>query len=387
MESTKTIQLKIIDVDNDLVETMKKYSEGMNYVSEVVFQNGKVIPARKLQGLVYNHLRERIGLKSQVSCNIPRQVAGSYKTLVEQIKCKKTKWQQLIYTPSSMTLSYKRDYTIKEDSVSITTFSSGRKTYQIQNYDYAKQYFKEPWKFAASKVVKHDNGNYYFHLTVSQEIEEPVIEQASTFMGIDVGINYLAVASTTDKKCKFFAGGEIKNKRNIYSKMRARLQSKGTLSAKRVMKRLSGKEQRFMRDVNHCISKSIIKFAVQENVSVIGLEDLTNIRENTNGKLHKKQRYLHNSWAFRQLQSFIEYKAKQVGILVEYVNPEYTSQTCNRCNHISKNNRKGLRFHCEACGFEMNADLNASRNIEHRTRDFRYSVESQGCLSTIHTDT
>lgn len=387
MESTKTIQLKIIDVDNDLVETMKKYSEGMNYVSEVVFQNGKVIPARKLQGLVYSHLRERIGLKSQVSCNIPRQVAGSYKTLVEQIKCKKTKWQQLIYTPSSMTLSYKRDYTIKEDSVSITTFSSGRKTYQIQNYDYAKQYFKEPWKFAASKVVKHDNGNYYFHLTVSQEIEEPVIEQASTFMGIDVGINYLAVASTTDKKCKFFAGGEIKNKRNIYSKMRARLQSKGTLSAKRVMKRLSGKEQRFMKDVNHCISKSIIKFAVQENVSVIGLEDLTNIRENTNGKLHKKQRYLHNSWAFRQLQSFIEYKAKQVGIIVEYINPEYTSQTCNRCNHISKNNRKGLRFHCEACGFEMNADLNASRNIEHRSRDFRYSVESQGCLSTIHTDT
>ena len=387
MESTKTIQLKIIDVDDDLVETMQKYSEGMNYVSEVVFQNQKVIPARKLQGLVYSHLRESIGLKSQVSCNIPRQVAGSYKTLIEQIKIKKTKWQQLVYTPSSMTLSYKRDYTIKEDSVSITTFSSGRKTYQLQNYDYAKQYFKEPWKFAASKVVEHDNGDYYFHLTVSQEIEEPAIEQASTFMGIDVGINYLAVASTTDKKCKFFAGGEIKNKRNIYSKMRARLQSKGTLSAKRVMKRLSGKEQRFMKDVNHCISKSIIKFAVQENVSVIGLEDLTNIREHTNGKLHKKQRYLHNSWAFRQLQSFIEYKAKQVGILVEYVNPEYTSQTCNRCNHISKNNRKGLRFHCEACGYEMNADLNASKNIEHRTRDFRYSVESQGCLSTIHTDT
>ncbi|AKB77292.1 Mobile element protein [Methanosarcina horonobensis HB-1 = JCM 15518] len=285
-----------------------------------------------------------------------------------------------------MTLSYKRDYTITEDSVSITTFSSGRKNYKIQNYDYAKQYFKEPWKFAASKVVKHDNGDYYFHLTVSQEIEEPSIEEASTFMGVDVGINYLAVASTTDKKCKFFAGGEIKNKRNIYSKMRARLQSKGTLSAKRVLKRLAGKEQRFMKDVNHCISKAIVKFAVQEKVSVIGLEDLTDIRENTNGKLRKKQRYLHNSWAFRQLQSFVDYKAKQVGILVEYVNPEYTSQTCNRCNHISKNNIKGLRFHCEACGFELNADLNGARNIEHRTRDSRYILESQGCLSTIHTD-
>ncbi|AKB77758.1 Mobile element protein [Methanosarcina horonobensis HB-1 = JCM 15518] len=387
MESTKTIQLKIIDVDNDLVETMQKYSEGMNYVSEVVFQNGKVIPARKLQRIVYGYLREKLGLKSQVSCNIPRQVAGSYKTLSDQIKCKKSEWQKLVYTPSSMTLSYKRDYTITEDSVSITTFSSGRKTYKIQNYDYALQYFKEPWKFAASKVVKHYNGDYYFHLTVSQEIEEPAIEKASTFMGVDVGINYLAVASTTDKKCKFFAGGEIKNKRNIYSKMRARLQSKGTLSAKRVLKRLAGKEQRFMKDVNHCISKAIVKFAVQEKVSVIGLEDLTDIRENTNGKLRKKQRYLHNSWAFRQLQSFVDYKAKQVGILVEYVNPEYTSQTCNRCNHISKNNRKGLRFHCETCGFELNADLNSARNIEHRTRDSRYILESQGCLSTIHTDT
>ena len=385
MESTKTIQLKILDVDNDLVETMQKYTEGMNYVSEVVFQNKKVIPARKLQGLVYGYLRENIGLKSQVSCNIPRQVAGSYKTLVDRIHCKKAKWQKLIYEPSSMTLSYKRDYIIKKDSVSITTFSSGRKTYTILNYDYAEQYFKEPWKFAASKVVKHPNGEYFFHLTVTQEIEESSIEQASNFMGVDVGINYLAVASTTDKKCKFFAGGEIKNKRNVYSKMRARLQSKGTLSAKRVLNHLAGKEQRFMKDVNHCISKAIVKFAVREKVSVIGLEDLTEIRDRTN--VRKKQRYLHNSWAFRQLQQFIEYKAKQVGILVEYINPEYTSQTCNRCNHIEKNNRNGLRFHCKACNYEMNADLNAANNIEHRTRDYRYILESQGCLSTIHTDT
>ncbi|WP_269852214.1 hypothetical protein [Methanosarcina horonobensis] len=95
MESTKTIQLKIIDVDNDLVETMQKYSEGMNYVSEVVFQNGKVIPARKLQGIVYGYLREKLGLKSQVSCNIPRQVAGSYKTLSDQIKCKKIRMAEV----------------------------------------------------------------------------------------------------------------------------------------------------------------------------------------------------------------------------------------------------------------------------------------------------
>lgn len=385
MESIKTIQLKILNPDFDLVETMKKYSKGMNYVSAIVFENGKVIPARKLQPMVYGYLREKIGLKSQVSCNIPRQVAGTYKTIVELEKIGMSFWQKVTYSSSSMTLSYKRDYDITENTVSITTFSHGRKTYRIQNYPYAMQFFKVPWKFGASKVVKHKDSTYYFHLTVSQEIPDKTIESASTFMGIDVGMNYLAVASTTDKKCKFFAGGEIKNQRNIYKKMRARLQSKGTLSAKRVMKRLSGKEQRLMKDVNHCISKAIIKFAVENNVSVIGFEDLTGIRTRTEHRVKKKYRYHHSSWAFRQLQTFVEYKARLAGIVTEYVDPAYTSQTCFRCNHISENNRNRLIFRCETCNYAMNADLNAANNIEHKTRDFRYILESQGRKSIAQT--
>ena len=83
---------------------------------------------------------------------------------------------------------------------------------------------------------------------------------------------------------------------------------------------------------------------------------------------------------------YIEYKSKKFIIITEYVNPEYTSQTCCRCNHISKNNRNGLKFRCTACGFDLNADLNGARNIEHRTRDYRFILESQGCLSTTHTD-
>lgn len=386
MESTRTIKLKILNPDFDLVETMQKYTKGMNYVSNIVFDNGKVIPARKLQPMVYSYLRENIGLKSQVSCNIPRQVAGTYKTIVELAKIGMSYWQKITYSPTSMTLSYKRDYTITKDSVSITTFSHGRKLYKICNYPFAKQFFEVPWKFEASKIVKHKNGDYYFHLTVSRQIPNKKLEDASTFLGIDLGINYLAVASTTDKRCKFLAGGEIKNKRNIYKNMRARLQSKGTLSAKRRLKYLSGKEQRLMKDVNHCISKAVVKFATEFDVSVIGFEDLTGIIDRTNNKLRKKQKYTHNSWAFYQLQNFIEYKAKSAGIITEYVNPEYTSLTCCRCSHISKNNRYGLKFRCKACGFELHADLNGARNIEHRTRDYRYILESQGCLSTTQTD-
>ena len=80
-----------------------------------------------------------------------------------------------------MTLSYQRDYTITNDSVSITTFSHGRKTYKICNYPYAKQFFRSSWKFEASKVVKQNDGDSSSHLTVSQELPDKKIEEASTF--------------------------------------------------------------------------------------------------------------------------------------------------------------------------------------------------------------
>jgi putative transposase len=168
--------------------------------------------------------------------------------------------------------------------------------------------------------------------------------------------------------------------------MRSRLQSKGTLSAKWMIKHLAGKEKRLMKDFNHCISKAVVKFAVENGVFVISLENLTGIRGRTNNGLRKKQKYLHNNWVFYRLQQFIEYKAKSSGITTEYVNPGNTSKAFCRCNNISKNNTNGLKFLCETCSFELNADLNGARNIEHRTRGYRYILESQGCLSTTHTD-
>ena len=141
-----------------------------------------------------------------------------------------------------------------------------------------------------------------------------------------------------------------------------------------------------MRDVNHRVSKEIVKFAIKNGVSTIGLEDLTGIRDSTISKIPKKNRYNHSSWAFRQLQSFIEYKARETGITTYFVDPAYTSQTCSRCNHISKNNLNRLNFKCGICGYENNADLNGAMNIEHRTRDFRYTLESQGCLSATQTN-
>jgi putative transposase len=138
-------------------------------------------------------------------------------------------------------------------------------------------------------------------------------------MGVDAGINCLAVASTNDKKCKFFAGGEIKNHRNVRKNERRRLQKAGgrylgTRSNMRVFRNLKGREKRFMTAINHVVSRRLIEFATENYVSVIGMEDLTGIRERTN--VPQEFRYEHPSWAFRQLQGFVEYKAKEAGIAV-----------------------------------------------------------------------
>lgn len=105
----------------------------------------------------------------------------------------------------------------------------------------------------------------------------------------------------------------------------------------RLLRTIAGRETLFMTAVNHTISKRLIEFAIENDVSVIGLEDLTGIRKETESKIAKEFRYEHFSWAFRRLQGFVEYKAKEAGIAILYVNPEFISQTCPRCKHISRN--------------------------------------------------
>jgi IS605 OrfB family transposase len=382
MQLTKTIILKLDAPDNCLGELLSVFSQGMNYASQIVFVNGKPMGSDRIQKSTYRHLRNELNLKSQMCCNIARQVAGAYKTLQEQVDIGQTEWQTLDFDPTSATFSFERDFLFSKDTLSITTLE-GRRKYKLQNYTYAQKYIDGSWRYSASKLCLHRDGSYYFHLSCKKEIPDKRVTEASTFMGIDVGINCLAVASTTDKQCKFFAGGEIKNHRNIRSKERKRLQKAGgrylgTRSSMRILRKIAGRETRFMTAVNHTVSKRLIEFALENDVSAIGMEDLTGIRDRT--KIPKEFRYEHSSWAFRQLQTFVEYKAKEAGIAVLFVDPAHTSQTCPRCNHISKNNRNGLAFRCEICGYESHADRVGAMNIEHRTRDLRYILESQGGL-------
>jgi len=136
--------------------------------------------------------------------------------------------------------------------------------------------------------------------------------------------------------------------------------SKGTRSAKRKLQKLSGRERRFQRDVNHQIANWI----VSKPYDVIALEDLTNIR---NGKKNKKL----GKWSFSELRGFVEYKAAAIGKKVVAINPRYTSLTCSKCGFQTRENRNGRTFKCKRCGFQIDADLNASRNIAAFSRSDR----------------
>lgn len=147
-----------------------------------------------------------------------------------------------------------------------------------------------------------------------------------------------------------------------YQQLRKSLQEKGTRSAKRKLKKVSGRERRFMT----CENRKIAKWIVGQPFDCIVLENLKGLKQHSKQKkkVNKKLRRKFGNWAYHQLEQFIIERAEKVGKTVLFVNPKHTSQRCWQCGHISKNNRKNQSlFKCKACGFELNADLNASRNL------------------------
>ena len=169
-------------------------------------------------------------------------------------------------------------------------------------------------------------------------------------MGVDLGLKVPAVAVTSNCKTKFFGNGrQNKYIRRKYKVLRQRL---GKAKKLKKIKQIADKEQRWMKDQDHKISRQIVNFAVENNVSVIRLENLTNIR-NTARISRKNEKNLH-TWSFYRLAKYIEYKANLEGIKVEYVNPKYTSQKCPHCGSLNK--ARDRKYVCKSCGYSTHRD-------------------------------
>ncbi|GHO78183.1 transposase [Ktedonobacter sp. SOSP1-85] len=214
-------------------------------------------------------------------------------------------------------------------------------------------------RYRGCKIATADllccNGRWWLHVVVN--VPEPVVPPHPEVIGVDLGLNRPAVTSTRH----FLGTRRWKEIDRRTFRLKRKLQSNGSKSAKRHLKKLARKQMRFHRDCDHVLSKHLVQQAAPGSTMV--LENLTNLREGVRHRKGEGQRRLH-TWSFAQLYGFIAYKAQERGIVVERVDPRHTSQTCSRCGHQERNNRRSQSlFHCRFCGYQLNADLNAAINI------------------------
>lgn len=192
-------------------------------------------------------------------------------------------------------------------------------------------------------------------VTCAVEEREPL--DIDDVLGVDLGVTNIA----TDSDGTIHSGSTSKRVRYRHRRLRNKLQKKGTLSAKRRLRKLAGQEARFAKDTNHTISKRLVREA-QRTKRAIALEQLKHIR--TRVRARKSQRTVLHSWSFFQLLAFVTYKARLAGVPVALVDPRNTSRTCPTCGHIDKANRPAQAvFRCTSCGCAGHADVIAAENI------------------------
>ena len=181
-------------------------------------------------------------------------------------------------------------------------------------------------------------------------------------VGIDRGIRFLATTYDSKGKTVFYDGNIIKQKRGHYKALRKQLQQIGTPSSRRRIKAIGQRENRWMNDVNHCISKALVESNPDNTLFII--EDLSGIRSATEQVL-VKDRYISVSWSYYDLEQKLSYKALKNHQLVKKVDPRYTSQCCPKCGHTEKANRnKKLHiFCCKNCDYKSNDDRIGAMNL------------------------
>jgi len=404
MKRLLTAKLKLLPTPEQqasLRRTQLAYRDALNYVSRYAFAAGKLSNGRRLQRETYAEIRASFGLPAQMACNVPRQVGATYKSLWTRTKANaearakgvtKKRYKGLDHPPAygSPTLTYNhgRDYGCKIGSrLSLLTLD-GRVVVPYQGYDRHTRLLQGGARLGAAKLW-YDQRRRRFYLLVALEVDlpDPMPEQLTTVAGVDVGQRYLAVTATTTNQTGFHPGQASRHQADHFARLRRRLQRKDTRSATRALRRIGQRERRFLLDRNHALARRIVDAYPQ---SLLGLEDLRDIRERTprrHGKKATRRRRRANRhaarWPFAQLQELLADKAARGGSLAVWVDAHYTSQACPRCGHTTKANRPNasLLFVCQGCAYQAHADLVGARNIALRTLLIRQDWMNTGVLS------
>jgi len=344
----RTISIRIemkTDEEQALDQLQDAYYAACNHISKEA-QKNRCWNRFALHRLVYSKTRQTSPLGSQMVCNAIFSVCKAYKAkgiLPEEDV-------PLIQFRKGRSIHFdKRTYKIKGETISLYTLGK-RITANMRFGPFQKEYFAQGIAKEGELICK--KGKWYFNLVL--DLPDPPLQHNKKLLGVDLGENNVFATSSG----KILNGGKIRYKRDQFLAKRRALQSNGSQSAKQLLKKISGREGRYMRQTNHELSKEIIQEALSQSAGVIVLEDLTNIRKRIKGG--KRMRTRLHRWSFYQLQTFIQYKAEAKGLSVLYVNPAYSSQECSVCGCLGVRQRH--LFTC-SCGNRQHADCNGSQNL------------------------
>lgn len=381
---TKTIKL-CVSVTSEQIElfrqTTEQYRQACNFVSQYIFENVFNLAYLSLNRALYAEIRNHFGLKSQMAQSCIKTTIAKYKTVREQLFqshyrykdengnwCSITKtlewlWKPIFFERPQVDLVRDRDYSFINGGKTLSINTLGGRVKCSFFGEHFAAYLDGSYDLGTAKLVEL-NGLWYLHIPVTKEIEDFEKENVKHVVGIDRGLRFLTVSYDEQGKTAFVSGKKIATKRRKFQEVRRQLQSKGTKSARRRLKAISGRENRWMSDVNHQISKTLVRKYGKNTLFV--LEDLTNVSlEESNLSRGKKQNYTLRSWSFYQLEQFLSYKARENKSEVLKVSAKYTSQRCPKCGTINKENRDHHKhFYACQCGYKSNDDRVGAMNIQ-----------------------
>jgi IS605 OrfB family transposase len=355
----RTIKTKVDLPKEDSILLLKTCSQVFNEYINWSFENKSYSKSAAHKSL-YNYLRSKYP-------NLPSALLQTVRDIaLESVKsCNKSKRFQIKPTKSETSgIRFdKRCCSLRGNLLSISTLGKRFKT-QISIPEYFQEVF-DTWEFTGLQLIFNKQKQQFF-VCLNFEKENPDTKDGEV-LGIDRGLRNIVSCSN---------GHEVsgKNRNRIKRKrayQRKQLQTKGTRSAKHRLRCLSQKEKRFSLNENHIIAKELVGLEYQ----IFILEKLSKMNKKKYGK--RFNRKIAN-WSYYQLEQILKYKAEELGKRVEYVDPRYTSQRCNCCGCIDRDNRHGESFCCKECGHTDDADLNAAKNIRDLWVKFQ-NPEMAGC--------
>ncbi len=342
-----TAQVRLNPTDEQaqaLLQTLEQANAACNAMSQRAWET-RTFSRFKLHHLVYHDMRAQTGLSAQVLIRCIAKVADAYALDKRTLRTFRPHGAIAYDDRILKWHTERREVNIwTVDGRQRISYSAGERQHELLRY-----------RQGESDLV-YRKGKFF--LLAVCDIPDPDEAKVDAALGIDLGVTNIA----TDSDGTIYTGEAIERTRQRYQRLRSALQARGSLSAKRHLRKLAGRQRRFQRDTNHVVSKRIVATA-QRTQRAIALEDLTGIRTRTRAR-GREQRARHSNWSFAQLRAFLAYKAKMAGVPLVLVDPRYTSQRCCVCGHIEKANRQSQsEFLCRSCGHTAHADINAACNI------------------------